>query len=40
MSSNEAVKRALKDEKIITDPAVKHRRPIGFDESRLTYKNS
>ncbi|CAH1770021.1 9694_t:CDS:2, partial [Entrophospora sp. SA101] len=40
MSPNEAVKRALKGEKIIADPAVKHRRPIGFDEPRLTYKDS
>jgi len=40
MSPNEAVKRALKGEKIIADPSVKHRRPIGFDEPRLTYKDS
>ena len=40
MSPNEAVKRALKGEKIIADPSVKHRRPIGFDEPRLTYYNS
>ncbi|RHZ85603.1 hypothetical protein Glove_63g122 [Diversispora epigaea] len=40
MSPNEAVKRALKGEKIIADSAVKHRRPIGFDEPRLTYKDS
>ncbi|RHZ78663.1 hypothetical protein Glove_158g91 [Diversispora epigaea] len=40
MSPNEAVKRALKGEKIIADLAVKHRRPIGFDEPRLTYKDS
>nr|CAG8608693.1 15739_t:CDS:1 [Entrophospora candida] len=40
MSPNEAVKRVLKGEKIIADPAIKHRRPIGFDEVRLTYKDS
>ena len=40
MSPNEAVKKALKGEKIIADPSVKHRRPIGFDEPRLTYKDS
>ncbi|CAG8480762.1 8293_t:CDS:2 [Ambispora gerdemannii] len=40
MSPNEAVKRALKGEKIIADPSVKHRRPIGFNEPRLSYKNS
>ncbi|CAG8570021.1 10086_t:CDS:1 [Acaulospora colombiana] len=40
MSPNEAVKRALKGEKIIADPSVKHRRPIGFNEPRLTYKDS
>ncbi|RHZ48158.1 hypothetical protein Glove_557g10 [Diversispora epigaea] len=40
MSPNEAVKRALKGEKIIADPAVKHRRPIGFNEPRLTYIDS
>ena len=39
MSPNEAVKRALKGEKIIADPSVKHRRPIGFNEPRLTYKD-
>ncbi|CAG8486673.1 1715_t:CDS:1 [Ambispora gerdemannii] len=40
MSPNEAVKRALKGEKIFADPSVKHRRPIGFDEPRLSYKDS
>ncbi|CAJ0630231.1 10740_t:CDS:2 [Entrophospora sp. SA101] len=40
MSPNEAVKRALKGEKIIADPSVKHRRPIGFNEPRLSYKDS
>ena len=40
MSPNEAVKKAIKGEKIIADPSVKHRRPIGFDEPRLTYKDS
>ncbi|RHZ82154.1 hypothetical protein Glove_113g16 [Diversispora epigaea] len=32
MSSNEAVKRALKGKKIISKLAVKHQRPIGFNE--------
>ncbi|CAJ0630226.1 10735_t:CDS:2 [Entrophospora sp. SA101] len=27
-------------EKIIADPSVKHRRPIGFNEPRLSYKDS
>jgi len=40
MSPNEAVKRALKGEKIIADPSVKHRRAIGFNEPRLSYKDS
>ncbi|CAG8485095.1 2401_t:CDS:1 [Acaulospora colombiana] len=39
MSPNEAVKKALKGEKIIAKPAVKHKRPIGFDEPRLSYKD-
>jgi hypothetical protein len=37
MSPNEAVERALNGEKIIAKPAVKHRRPIGFDEPYLEY---
>ena len=40
MSSNEAVKLALKGKKIIAKPAVKHRRPIGYDEIRLTHNDS
>ena len=40
MSPNEAVKKALKGEKIFAKPAIKHRRPIGYDEPRLTYYNS
>ena len=40
MSPNEAVKKAIKGEKIIADPSVKHRRPIGFNEPRLSYKDS
>ena len=37
MSPNEVVERALNGEKIIAKPAVKHRRPIGFDEPCLSY---
>ncbi|CAG8607945.1 1776_t:CDS:2 [Cetraspora pellucida] len=37
---NFAIKKALKNEKIIAKPSVKHHRPIGFDESQLTYKDS
>jgi len=37
MSPNEAVEKALNGEKIIAKPAVKHRRPIGYDESCLSY---
>ncbi|CAG8840109.1 14723_t:CDS:1, partial [Racocetra persica] len=32
MTPNEAVKRALKGKKIFAEPAVKHRRPVGFEE--------
>ena len=35
MSPNKAVKRALKGKKIIAKPAVKHRRPVGYDEHPL-----
>ncbi|RGB38991.1 hypothetical protein C1646_755090 [Rhizophagus diaphanus] len=35
MSSNEAVKRALKGKKIIARTSVKHRRPIGYNEPLL-----
>ena len=37
MSPNEAVERALNGEKIIAKSAIKHRRPIGFDEPCLSY---
>ena len=40
MSPNEAVERALNGEKIIAMPAVKHRRPVGYDESCLSYYDS
>src|SRR3954447_19711966 len=40
MSPNEAVERALNGEKIIAKLAVKHRRPIGYDESCLSYYDS
>ncbi|CAH1770247.1 8578_t:CDS:1, partial [Entrophospora sp. SA101] len=40
MSPNEAVKKALKGEKIIAKPSVKHRRPIGYNEPRLTHNDS
>ena len=36
MSPNEAVKKALKGKKIIAKPAVKHRRPVGYNESLLS----
>ena len=36
MSPNEAVKRSLEGEKIVADPAVKHKRPIGYDEPLLS----
>ncbi|CAG8459093.1 22454_t:CDS:2 [Cetraspora pellucida] len=39
MTSNEAVKRALKGEKIFAELAVKHRRPVRFDEPCLSYKD-
>ncbi|CAG8764485.1 6552_t:CDS:1 [Cetraspora pellucida] len=39
MTPNEAVKRALKGKKIFAEPAVKHRRPVGFEEPRLSYKD-
>ncbi|CAG8808227.1 10346_t:CDS:1 [Cetraspora pellucida] len=32
---NEAVKKSLEGEKIFADPAVKHKRPIGYDEHLL-----
>ncbi|CAG8712375.1 4139_t:CDS:1, partial [Cetraspora pellucida] len=32
---NEAVKKSLKSKKIFADPAVKHKRPIGYDEPLL-----
>ncbi|GBB87748.1 hypothetical protein RclHR1_14230002 [Rhizophagus clarus] len=35
MSPNEAIKRALKGKKIIARPSVKHRKPIGYNESLL-----
>ncbi|CAG8601936.1 1571_t:CDS:2 [Ambispora gerdemannii] len=35
MSPNETVKHALKSEKIIAKPAVKHRKPIGYSEFLL-----
>ena len=35
MSPNEAVKKALKGKKIIARPSVKHRRPVGYNESLL-----
>jgi hypothetical protein len=37
MSPNEAIERALNGEKIIAKPTVKHKRPIGYDESCLSY---
>ena len=37
MSPNEAVEKVLNGEKIIAKPAIKHRRPIGFDEHCLSY---
>ncbi|CAG8494976.1 21406_t:CDS:2 [Cetraspora pellucida] len=39
MTPNEAVKRALKDKKIFAEPAVKHRKPVGFDKPHLSYKD-
>ncbi|CAG8755617.1 15026_t:CDS:2 [Cetraspora pellucida] len=39
MTPNEAVKRALKGEKIFAEPVVKYRRPVEFDEPHLSYKN-
>ncbi|CAG8455853.1 17094_t:CDS:2 [Cetraspora pellucida] len=36
ISLNEAVKKSLEDEKIFADPAVKHKRPIGYDEPLLS----
>ena len=35
MSPNEAVKKALKGKKIIARPSVKHRKPVGYNESLL-----
>ena len=35
MTPNKAVERALKGEKIIAKPAVKHRRAVGYNESPL-----
>jgi len=40
MLLNKAVKRALKDEKIIADLSIKYQRPIRFNELRLSYKDS
>jgi hypothetical protein len=40
MSPNEAVEKALRGEKIVAKPAVKHRRPIGYDEPQLSYYDS
>ncbi|CAG8824183.1 27557_t:CDS:1, partial [Dentiscutata erythropus] len=37
MSPNEAVEKALKGKRIIAKPAIKHRRPIGYDEPCLSY---
>ena len=37
MSPNEAVEKALKGKKIIAKPAIKHRRPIGYNEPCLSY---
>ncbi|RHZ68940.1 hypothetical protein Glove_292g76 [Diversispora epigaea] len=39
MSPNETVKRVLKGEKIFADSSVKYRKLIGFDKSRLSYKD-
>ncbi|PKB98851.1 hypothetical protein RhiirA5_430709, partial [Rhizophagus irregularis] len=36
MSSNEAVKKALKGKKIIAKPSVEHRRPVGYNEPLLS----
>ncbi|CAG8797060.1 27885_t:CDS:2 [Dentiscutata erythropus] len=33
--SNEAVKKSLEGKKIFANPAVKHKRPIGYDEPLL-----
>ncbi|CAG8857197.1 8721_t:CDS:1, partial [Gigaspora margarita] len=35
MSSNKAVKKSLEGKKIFADPAVKHKRPIGYDKPLL-----
>ncbi|CAG8783838.1 10754_t:CDS:1, partial [Gigaspora rosea] len=35
MSPNKAVKIVLKDKKINSSPAVKHRKPIGYNEPLL-----
>lgn len=37
MSPNETVERVLNGKKIIAKPAVKYRRPIGYDEPCLFY---
>ncbi|CAG8777183.1 6675_t:CDS:2, partial [Cetraspora pellucida] len=36
ISFNEAVKKSLESGKIFADPAVKHKRPIGYDEPLLS----
>ncbi|CAG8822852.1 5790_t:CDS:1, partial [Dentiscutata erythropus] len=33
---NEAVKKSLEGKKIFADPAVKHKRPIGYNEPLLS----
>jgi hypothetical protein len=36
MSPNEAVKKSLEGEKIVANPAVKHKRPVNYDEPLLS----
>ena len=37
ISPNKAVKKSLEGEKIFADPAVKHKRPIGYNEPLLLF---
>ena len=37
ITPNEAVKKSFKGDKIIAEPSINHRRPIGYDEACLSY---